>query len=483
MRIRWRRVIAWLLGLAALALVAGVWTFWPLIVYTHPGWHRPTLYRRSDVPARNRGAVATAIVGATVVDGTGGEPIADGVIVLRGPRIVAVGRADQVAVPHDAMVIDGRGKTILPGLIDMHVHLSAGDDLPLFLAAGVTTVRDVGNFISQVVPLAEGTSRGDVLGPQIFFSGESFIHRYGFAPWQRPTADAAEARAETRKRIASGASVIKIVSDITSELVKAIVDEAHRANVPVTADILGNNDVTAERAIALGVDGLEHVSGVPQSIQADDAPTRSSEVVSQSALLGWLYADPRKEARLIDQIVQHGTYVVPTFVVMRAYFPADVPVTEDPAVKYVSRSTRALWTAVDRIPDFGGGASGFLVHFMGARRFVARLDAAGGRIVAGTDTPTNGVVPGFSLHSELKLLVESGLTPMHAIVAATRTAAEFLGKADEIGTVTAGKVADLVIVNGAPQRDIGDIEKIEAVVHLGDVIQTADIVRLSATPH
>jgi hypothetical protein len=195
-------------------------------------------------------------------------------------------------------------------------------------------VRDVGNLTAQIFPLERGTRSQEIIGPRIFFSGESFVHQYGFSPWQRPTRDAMEAREEVRKRISKGASVIKIVNDITPELVETIVDEAHRSRIPVTADILGNGLVTAARAIDLGggwpgacercaaVDCIEH------------SPADFSEPTSFKALFGWLYTDPRKETALIDSIVRRGTYIVPTLSVLETQ--SGVPAPKDPAAEAIS---------------------------------------------------------------------------------------------------------------------------------------------------
>lgn len=481
MVLRRRTLVLSLLTILGLLAVAILWTFWPLLVFLRG---QPILYSVSDLQLDKRGAAPMVILGGTLIDGKGGTPVENAAIVIRGQRIIEVGKAGEVSIPPDAVRIQANGKTVLPGLIDMHVHVNKGDDLHLFIAAGVTAVRDVGNFTSQVVGLVDRTRSGEIVGPRIFFSGESFIHENGFAQWQRPTKDQTEARAEVRKRIASGASVIKIVADITPELTQAIVEEAHRANVPVTADVLGNGMVTAERAIQLGVDGLEHVSGVPQSIQADDAPTRFSTPVSYNAMFGWLYADKRKEAALIELMVERGTYVVPTFAVMQMMLPAGVPVPVDPAEAYISARLRGFWTGLDRIPSLSSAADrafedGFLVHFTHSQPFVAKLGAAGGRIVAGTDEPTPGVVPGFSMHRELELLVQAGLTPMRAIEAATRTAAEFLGKGHEFGTIEAGKLADMIIVDGQPHLRIGDIRQVRTVVANGLAIDTAEVLKLS----
>ena len=461
----------------AVVVAAALGLYWPVLQFAR-GWGEPVLYPVTDLPSTRR-TESIAIIGGTLVDGTGGPPLENSVVLIQGERIAAVGRVNDLKIPPDSWKVQAAGKSILPGLIDMHVHLSKGDDLHLFLAAGVTTVRDVGNFTAWVTPLEAGTRSNKILGPRIFFSGESFVHESGFAGWQRPTKDAGEARAKVRERISHGASVIKIVADITPDLVEAIVDEAHREKVPVTADILGNNLVTADRAIRLGVDGLEHVSGVPQSIRQDGSPADTSEPVSYNAMFGWLYPDQKKEQALIVSIVEHRTYIVPTFVVLENQ--SGVPSPRDPATKFLSKRASRLWTAMNRLPDFGSSTSAmaFFAQFAYSQPFVSKVAAAGGRIVAGTDTPTPGLVPGFSLHRELELLVQAGLSPMQAIQAATKTAAQFLGKTDQIGTLEPGKFADLIIVDGAPQRNITDIRKVHTVLKGGVVFDSSELSRLS----
>jgi imidazolonepropionase-like amidohydrolase len=479
---RTKRILIGILVPVFLVVVYAFWAFWPLMSFFRGD---PTLYATSLVTPINPGASVTAILGGTLIDGRGGPPIENAVILVKGNRIVAVGPAAAVSIPADAARIDATGHTVMPGLIDMHVHLAKGDDLHLFVAAGVTTVRDVGDFSEWIVPLATRTKVGEIVGPRIFYSGPSFIHEQGFAQWQQPVASAAEARAEVKERIASGASVIKIVSDITPELVEAIVQEAHAAKVPVAADILGNGQVTAERAVQLGVDTLEHVSGVPQAIQYDNAPTKFSEPVNHFALMAWLYADPAKEAALIKLMVDRRTVIVPTFVVMPYFFPESVPTSADPAEQYVSPRLRSFWSGLDRLPSWSStndraAEAAFLIHFTSSQQFIARFAAAGGRIAAGTDTPTPGVVPGFSLHRELELLVQAGLSPMNAIQAATGAAAEALGQGRDLGTIEAGKLADVVIVAGQPHVRIGDIRNVKTIVTNGVAVSSADILKLSA---
>jgi hypothetical protein len=147
------------------------------------------------------------------------------------------------------------------------------------------------------------------------------------------------------------------------------------------------------------VDGLEHVSGVPQAIVLDHSPVEFSEPISFKALLGWLYRDSRKETALIDSIVKRSTYIVPTFVVLEAQ--SGVPVPKDPATKAMSDGLRSLWTTMRSVPDNTEADLAFLTQFIYSQQFVAKISQAGGRIVAGSDTPTPGLVPGFSMIGNL----------------------------------------------------------------------------------
>ena len=152
MFLRKHPIIASLLTLIGLIAGYASWVFWPLIGFQRG---QPVFYRLADIPSRNVDAAPIVIIGGNLVDGTGATPVENSVIVIQGQRIVALGKASEVPIPFGAVRIAAGGKTVLPGLIDMHVHLNRGDDLHLFLAAGVTSVRDVGNFTSQVVPLAD----------------------------------------------------------------------------------------------------------------------------------------------------------------------------------------------------------------------------------------------------------------------------------------------------------------------------------------
>jgi len=165
---------------------------------------------------------------------------------------------------------------------------------------------------------------------------------------------------------------------------------------------------------------------------------------------------------------------------MQAEFPKSVPVPIDPASIYLSDRLQSFWTAFKRLPRPSGiVGDAFLVHFMYSQEFVARFFHAGGPVAAGTDELTPGVVPGFSLHRELELMVQAGLTPMQAIQAATKAGADFLGRSNEVGTIETGKLADLIIVDGQPHVRISDIRNVSTIIKDGMAFEKSALLGLS----
>ena len=271
--------------------------------------------------------------------------------------------------------------------------------------------------------------------------------------------------------------MIKIVNDITPELVEAIVDEAHQSRIPVTADILGNGLVTAARAIGLGVDGLEHVSGVPQSIVVEHSLVDFSEPTSFKALFGWLYTDPRKETALIDSIVKRGTYIVPTLAVLETQ--SGVPAPKDPAAEAISEGMQALWKTLRSFPDNTEADLAFWTHFISSQQFVAKMSHVGGHIVAGTDTRSPRARTGFLDASGTRAARASGLESHAGFTGRNQNRGRFLGKSREVGTLEAGKLADIIIVDGAPHVRISDIRRVQTVLTGGGLFRASELLSLS----
>lgn len=380
----------------------------------------------------------TAITGATLIDGRGGEPVADSVVIVRGERIIAAGSRSAVRVPADAEIIEARGMTLLPGLIDSHFHIDSDEILPsLFLSHGVTSVRDPGQWIEAY----DGVRKSGKAIPRLFLAGphldspppaypaDSFLVR-----------DADETRDAVNRFIDQGASVIKVYFRLPLGLTKVVTATAHARGVPVTAHL---EIVDAADAIRAGVDGIEHITSFGTAL----LPVREAEKYRQSVLADnnarrdgryrvWSEIDlqsPRVKP-LLDLIVRRGTFLSPTLAVFER-----------------------------RSGD--KGASEFHVSgFQNMLRFVGMAAKAGARVVVGSHSSVPHAERGWAYQREMELLVESGLTPMQVIVAATMENARFFRVADRLGSVEAGKQADLLLVEGDPLKDIGAMRRVRRVM-------------------
>ena len=397
-------------------------------------------------PAPTETATTVVVTGATLIDGTGREPLTDATIVMRAGKISAV-TPGSGAAPVGAERIDARGKWIVPGLIDMHVHYHAGWMDALFLRHGITTVRDVGSGLDSILELREDSRQSGVARPRLFacgplIDGRSPRHGRGISV-SVTTVD--EARAAARRLLDGGVDCLKVYEQLTPPLVEAIVREAEPARVPVTAHL---RDTTALAAIELGVRGLEHA-------------------------LGFDPCDEPLAREVAARVVERGVYVVPTLMILEQIARFRSPELETiPFIGDIPAGRRRYWRAA------AAGATDERIDYAARRLacikpFVRQVQRAGGLVVAGSDTSNPYVVPGASLHRELELLVEAGLAPGEALAAATRTAAAFLGQTRALGTVEVGKAADLVVLGADPARSIGAIRQVDLVIRDGRVVWTA----------
>jgi imidazolonepropionase-like amidohydrolase len=394
-------------------------------------------------------------------------------VVIRGRRIATVQPGATLGGPPGRREIDAAGRTLLPGLIDAHVHVT-GWSLPLFLRYGVTSVRDLNNDPAYVLPL----SREDTTDrPRIVSTGALVDGPGSFWKNAIEVGTVGEMRAAVRRQIAAGAGVVKVYTRLPPALVAVAVEEARARGVTVAAHLGRTN---ALEAGAAGVASLEHLSGIADA--ASDEPERLR--AAHEDFLGgwtafereWLRLRPEALQRVARGLLQRGVAVVPTLALHEAFSRlADPGLLRDPALAGVPKDVvekewdpadimgRAKWT-----PEILGDFKRALVV---QQRFVAAFAKLGGRVVAGTDTPQQFVVPGWSLHRELQLYVAAGLTPEAAIRSATSDAAALLGIAERAGTIDVGKDADLVLVDGDPLRDIRATTAIRLVVRLGRIVE------------
>jgi imidazolonepropionase-like amidohydrolase len=395
-------------------------------------------------------AVGPLVVHALlVIDGTGRAPIVDAVIVVEGGKITAIGQAEAVATPRGAAQLNAPGKTVIPGLIDMSVESYADWMHPLFLRHGVTTVRDVGSHLDVILIHRRRSQKPGAKRPRLFACGPVIDGPNSSLPaWiTRKVATADEARAVGRELLARQVDCLKVAVQLTPPQVQAIVEEAAPYGVPVTAQL--GTMTTAAEAVALGVTGLERALGVDHRL----ATTQELQAL----------------ARLL---AAKGVFVVPTLVLNEQLSRLlDPDLRQDPLLQHVPLALFDLWDA-----PYGVG-QWTEAHSAQHRRILSRKKArleefarVNGRVVAGSATPHPYVLPGAGLQRELELLVEAGLTPMQAISAATRVAAESLGQEARLGTLEVGKLADLVILGGNPLEDIRQVRQVEVVLRDGQTV-------------
>lgn len=427
----------------------------------------------------NEGKV-TVIRGATVIDCTGGAPLNDAVVVIEGDKIRAVGSNRNVRLPRGARVIDASGKYVLPGLIDMHVHYREWHG-ELFLAHGVTAVKDLGNPIEWISEVSKMQSEGRLRAPKIFYVGNNLDasppegdHHVGIS---------SERDAERLVSLLNkfGVAAIKVRHKTKPETLRWVTRAAHAYGLPVTGHLSATN---AMQAASAGIDGLEHASGVAQ------AAAQSPDQIGVSAkgirvflddLGGFARMTEEGEAALIKLLVEKRVTLIPTLgvrerAVLHDHKPAvaeDDRYARNPALAYVPQQVRKDWSdpVVDRMIRQSFTAEEMQTMRDGCRRlerFIVRFRRAGGVVVAGSDN-LNGV-PGLTFHREIESLLLAGFTTMEALLAATRDAAMFLKRSD-LGTIEAGKAADVLILGGNPLDDIRNLRKIEKVFQNGREIE------------
>ena len=448
------------------------------------------------VEAPERSDVAFTHV--TVLDGTGAPPIADATVVVRDGRIESV--APGGAVPAGTPVVDATGKFLIPGLFEMHGHAaldveSRGAVLPASIAFGVTSVRVAGTeqTPAQVRALRGDIAAGRVLGPRLFAAGRVIEgpeppgdETYFYVLRTRPDGVAA---AESLH--AGGWDFIKTYNGVPREALLGLLARARALKVPVGGHL--PFAVAAAEASDSGFGSIEHVTGIPFGCSAreaeliqrlvgarttrDRSQTSSMRLVIQRAQLEALAsADSAKCADLFARFARNGTHQVPTLVANRAAaHHTEDSLGADPRLAWVPKSTRDRWNPApgarkeNHAPE---DATGERALYEAQARLVGQMHRAGVPIMAGTDVLAHYVFPGASLHDELRLLVEAGLSPMDALRAATSVPARWLG-ADSLGVIAPGRRADLVLLDADPLADIRNTSRIAGILADGRWIDAA----------
>lgn len=418
-----------------------------------------------------------ALIGATIIDGRGGAPIEDGIVVMRGALIERVGARQSVQVDADTEMLDLTGKYLLPGLIDVHVHYFEwmGD---LFLTHGVTTVKDVGNDLEWVASTRDQIEAGRARGPRLYFTGNGLDtpppRRDHFIGLE----SADMARRVVRTLHDGGAMAIKIRETMTPELLRPVVDEAHRLGIKVTGHL---RSMGAGAAGDEGIDGLEHASGIVQTtldpwLRIDLDSLEKADIyakyVAERQSFSYISL-PRGEA-LIRRLVQQNVALIPT---MSGWWrmasnrrdqfrDEDAEYAADPTLSYVPESAREVWRTSQlydiQDPD---DLQQLKVGYDKIRHLLRLHRSEGGRVLGGSDTFIS--VPGINTQRELLFLVDTGFTALEAISMCTLDNAVFMDIDDQLGSVEAGKLADLLVLDADPLISIDNIRSVAAVFRGG----------------
>ncbi len=445
-----------------------------------------------------------ALVGVTVIDGLGNPPRKNQVVWIEDGRIAAVESADTWQAPHGVQLVQLPGRFVLPGLIDMHAHVTimpladdgtaSGDAtssvkgtssaidhkaskqvLATLLAFGITTVRNPAAPAADGVALRQQVSAGDLLGPRILTAGDALARTAPtFGPFVA-TPDDVTIRQEIQRQAKLGVDYIKVYSSLSPELIASAIDEAHRAGKPVIGHL---QRTTWTEAAELGIDAITH--GAPWSAAYLPQDDRDGYRGNLRDRLTWLervdFDGPEIQA-MIAALAEHHVVVDPTLIAYQTKFFADDPRhTENPELHLAPELSRDLWQRHSFVGDWT--ADDFArAHAAWPRvlELTKRLYDGGVLLTAGSDLPNPWVIPGVSLHQELQLLAKAGIPPIEVLKIATHNAAVALGLEADLGSVEVGKIADLVVLAADPTVLLKNTRAISHIFQAGRYIDPSAV--------
>ena len=422
------------------------------------------------------------LTNARVIDGTGKPPSENQTIVIRNGMIAEIhGPGSKARLPADVATVDLTGKTVIPGFVMFHEHLyyPTGGGVygqfgvsfsRLYLAGGVTTMRTGGNVNGVMdIKLKQEIEAGRQAGPSIdatapYLNGpNSFLQMHGLE-------DPEDARRQVAYWADMGATSLKAYMNITRAQLAAVIEEAHKRNLKVTGHLCS---VTYAEAADLGIDNLEHGFFASTDFVADKKPDQCPGQGAGQRTVADLVEDSAAFTALVRKLVDRNVALTSTLTVFETYTPGrpkppglDVLLT--PLREQYERSYERVSKRADSL------YAKLFPKGMALERAFAR---AGGMLIAGTDpTGSGGVIPGYSNHRQVELLVEAGFTPVEAIQIVTLNGAKYLGREARIGSIAANKQADLVVITGNPAADIADIRNVELVFKNGVAFDPAKLI-------
>jgi len=436
-------------------------------------------------------ASTIAITHVTVINPGTSSVVPNRTVVIAGDRIGSVSDAAKFQPPQNARVIDGTRQYLIPGLWDMHVHSAFGDwfpggrdiILPLFIANGVTGVRDMGGDIPVLFEWRKEIANGQIIGPRMIISGPMLD---GYLPNGKlrfpssiPVSTPAEAIAAVDSLKKQGVDFIKVQSEISRDSYIAAAAEAHKQVLPIVGHV--PDKVRIREVVAAGQKSIEHLMGI-----FEGCSTEEDKFIQGKGDLKLLLSTQDKQRcdSLIQLLAQTQTWQAPTLAWQRGGEFLDQP---DPKRTPLDKYVPAYWREVtwrrftnEMMPDLLHDPLALRRDYFARNlQMVGAMHHAGVPFLAGTDTaPGVYIMPGFSLHDELANFVESGFTPMESLQTATSNPAKFLGIEASLGSVESGKIADLVLLTANPLDDIRNTRKISAVLARGRIFDRAALDRV-----
>lgn len=434
-----------------------------------------------------------AITHVTVIDGTGQPALSDQTVVIEDDRFTYVGSAGSAKIPRGAKVIDGKGKFVIPGLWDMHTHLDDPEllevkptktekelQLPLLVVNGVTGVRDMGGDLALMKGWRERIQQGKLIGPRLYFTGPLVDGPKPMWPASVAVETAAEGRKAVQELKKLGVDQIKVYSLLPRDAYFGIAEECKKQGISFAGHVPSR--VTNMEAVEAGQKSLEHLLQLDRELADPTTLSANLKLIPSELPRGQRFKLMRetyekafseeRAASFYALMKKHGTWATPTLnvVVRNAQFNAADPKMLARAA-YEPAYLREWWNPELNVHLKNADAdinTGQMVTLRIYQRILRGMVAAGIPVLVGSDMGGNPhCFAGWGVHDEMALLVESGMTPMQVLVAATSNPAKFLGVDSQVGTVQTGKLADMVLLNADPLADIHNTEKIEAVVANG----------------
>jgi len=425
-------------------------------------------------------APVIALTHVRVIDGTGAPSRADQTLVIRDGLIAAVG--PNVAIPEGATVIDATGKSVIPGLVMLHEHTyyptgpnvygQLGQSFTrLYLAGGVTTMRTGGNVNGVMdITLAKRAAAGEIASPAIdatapYLNGaNSFLQMHSLK-------DAEDASRQVAYWYEMGATSFKAYMQITRAELGAAIQEAHRRGIKVTGHLCS---VTYAEAAALGIDNLEHGFAASTDFIASKQPDVCPGQGAGQQTIAALDPDGAPFKQLVKTLIDSKVALTSTLTVFETFTPGrPMPPGVEVLVAPLREQFEQTFERTSKNQN-----SNYAQLFPKLMQLERAFVRAGGMLVAGTDpTGSGGVIPGYSNQRQLELLVEAGFTPLEAITIGTLNGAKYMGRDKSIGSIAAGKQADLVLISGDPSTVIADVRKVDTVFRHGVGFDPAKLIQ------